>query len=130
MSLWIWERHFTHYDRTLILLPVLGNDFHQVLEKKGILRHIRVSNDGDLVPTKPFPGYTQNGVNVHLYDEKKDVLKYRNTKRTNLLLIPKALENHMLPMYESRLEKQPKNKEILESTLEGLYTTAAGDFRA
>lgn len=121
---------FTHYDHTLILSPVLGNDFHQALERKGILRHIRVSNDGDLVPTKPFPGYTQNGVNVHLYDDKKDVLDYRNTKIMNPLLIPKALDNHMLPMYERRLEKKPKNKDILESTLEGLYKTAAGDFRA
>jgi hypothetical protein len=36
----------------------------------------------------------------------------------------------MLLMYERRLEKNSKNKDILESTLEGLYTTAAGDFRA
>jgi predicted lipase len=40
----------------------------QKLEKQGLLRHIRVTNDKDVVPIVP-PFYKQTGINIHLYPE-------------------------------------------------------------
>jgi hypothetical protein len=40
----------------------LFNKAYQRLEKKGLVRHIRVSNAGDIVPVSvPGFGYTQTG---------------------------------------------------------------------
>ena len=77
--------------------PCVGNfDFNEeykALEKRDFLRHVRISNEGDLVPTNniipPFSiiikgntkVYTQNGVNLLLRSDDKLVAEYRNTSR-------------------------------------------------
>mmetsp|Transcript_13431 Transcript_13431/g.17657 ORF Transcript_13431/g.17657 Transcript_13431/m.17657 type:complete len:186 (-) Transcript_13431:95-652(-) len=115
--------------------PVVGDDEYnkafQDLEKKGAIRQIRVSNEGDVVPTQPVPGYTQNGVNLHLYPEKPVVLDYRNSKllRPWWLLNwfgsdPTVLDNHMFPEYRKRLSLA-ENASILEKSVNDLYAETA-----
>jgi hypothetical protein len=101
----------------------------QALERRGTLRHLRISNQGDMVPTPPVPGYTQNGVNFFLYlDEEQEMqLDYRNTKSLLSQTSTKALANHMFGEYNRRLFDNPKNKEILSRPMEEIYRTG-GDF--
>lgn len=124
--------------------PVIGNDDfnkeYQSLEKQGVLRHIRISNEGDVVPTNNIPipfavkgnsrEYTQNGVNLFLRPEEKMVVDYRNTKSTlsqMRLNVLKTLETHLLPEYEKRMDLQ-QNKEVFQQTIEEIYQQKAGDF--
>ncbi len=127
--------------------PVVGNkDFnkeYQYLEKKGNLRHIRVSNNGDVVPTNniippfsifPIRGssrvYTQNGVNLFLLPEDEAEVDYRATKTMFSQLcfppLPTCLTNHLMPEYYKRVELEV-NKKVYEKTVEELYAEA-GDF--
>mmetsp|Transcript_19643 Transcript_19643/g.29316 ORF Transcript_19643/g.29316 Transcript_19643/m.29316 type:complete len:352 (-) Transcript_19643:298-1353(-) len=125
--------------------PCVGNfDYNaefQELEREGFLRHVRIANEGDVVPTNaiypPFSiaikgntkVYTQNGVNLFLKPEEKLVVDYRNTKsmrsQTDLF---NNLDNHKLTEYAARL-KEPANEAVYEQTLEELYQIA-GDFTA
>jgi len=68
--------------------PVVGDKHffsaYQDLEKENKVRHIRVSNNSDVVPGNPGMGikkpYKQTGVNIHLKENKKAEVKYENTK--------------------------------------------------
>ena len=122
--------------------PVVGNeDFnkeYQYLEKKGVLRHIRVSNEGDLVPTTNFIPpfsfgikgdsslYTQNGVNLLFHHEDEVKVEYRNTKSFASQLGFSPLTNHKVGEYYDRVELEV-NKKVYEKTVEELYEEA-GDF--
>lgn len=124
--------------------PCVGNhDFnkeYQVLEQKGFLRHIRVSNEGDAVPTNNIPppfsfalmgsayNYTQNGVNIFLRPKEDMVVSYRNTKDMWSQTGLDSISIHGLPEYEKRLAL-PANKEIFKQTIEELYQEAK-DFTA
>jgi len=140
-----------HFPNTVTAMtfaaPVIGNhDFnkeYQSLEKKGFLRHVRISNEGDVVPTNniPFPismgikgdttNFTQNGVNLFLLpDGKKMVTGYRNTKTAGSqmqLNVKNTLNNHLFPMYVERVNMEA-NKVVYEQTIEELYKENAGDF--
>eukprot|EP00986_Skeletonema_menzelii_P011071 scaffold5593_cov94-Skeletonema_menzelii.AAC.2 len=128
--------------------PVVGNEDYnkefQYLEKKGNLRHIRVANEGDAVPTNdiipPFSFflkgrtdvYTQNGVNILLYSDAELEVGYRATKTFVSQFGPSVLTNHFLATYSKRIGvdlelEANKNKKIYEQTVEELYK-AAGDF--
>lgn len=102
------------------------NTAHQGLEREGRLRHIRISNEGDVVPSKPYPGYTQNGVNLHLFSDKKMEHDYRNTKNVITQFNFSMLDKHMFPEYTKRLAL-PDNKELLSKKISDLYEVA-GDF--
>lgn len=126
--------------------PVVGNhDYNkefQALEKKGVLRHIRVSNEGDIVPTAPifFPAslalkgntkeYTQNGVNLFLLPDEELETGYGNTKscwsQFHLLLKP-MLTRHLTPEYFKRVDLKV-NKKKYQQTVEEIYSAMAGDF--
>ena len=125
--------------------PCSGNeDFNkefQVLEKQGFLRHIRISNEGDVVPTNNimvpfsflFTGdtslYTQNGVNLFLKNEGKLETHYRNTlTMSSQFSLISSLGCHMVDEYCRRVEF-PENKDVYQQTLEEIYK-AAGDFTA
>ncbi len=119
--------------------PVVGNeDFnkeYQYLEKKGVLRHIRVSNKGDLVPTnKILPPaslaikgntkvYTQNGVNLFLHPKDEVKVEYRNTKSFRSQMGFSPLTTHLCPEYYERVELEV-NKNVYEKTVEELYEVA------
>jgi predicted MPP superfamily phosphohydrolase len=119
------------------------NKEFQALEKKGILRHIRVANKGDVVPTNEifFPAslairgnsklYTQNGVNLFLLPDEELVVDYRNTKNCCSQFVLsvfglKAVSNHLPPEYIRRVDL-PVNKKFYQQTVEELYATA-GNF--
>ena len=122
--------------------PTVGNDDYnkefQYLEKKGNLRHIRVSNEGDVIPTNNvFPPasllikgntklYTQNGVNLLLYPDKEVEVGYRATKSSWSQFGTSILTYHKLTEYIKRVEL-PANKKVYQQTVEELYS-AAGDF--
>mmetsp|Transcript_37059 Transcript_37059/g.68640 ORF Transcript_37059/g.68640 Transcript_37059/m.68640 type:complete len:471 (-) Transcript_37059:166-1578(-) len=116
--------------------PVVGNvDFnkeYQVLEKKGVLRHIRVANKGDVVPTNNiiFPAslalkgdttkYIQNGVSLFLLPEEELEQEYGGTKSCASQFTTKALTNHLVPEYATRVTL-PVNKEKYQQTVEEIY---------
>ena len=122
--------------------PVVGNeDFnkeYQYLEKNGNLRHIRVSNEGDVVPTNniimPFSFallgdsslFTQNGVNLLFHHQNEVKVEYRNTKTMASQLGFSPLTNHMVTEYYKRVGMDA-NKKVYEKTVEELYEVA-GDF--
>eukprot|EP00592_Proboscia_alata_P007177 CAMPEP_0194357660 /NCGR_PEP_ID=MMETSP0174-20130528/5112_1 /TAXON_ID=216777 /ORGANISM="Proboscia alata, Strain PI-D3" /LENGTH=422 /DNA_ID=CAMNT_0039127775 /DNA_START=367 /DNA_END=1635 /DNA_ORIENTATION=- len=128
------ERDCSFFDKILAMTfasPVVGgksyNEAFQALEKQGRLRHIRISNESDLIPTQPYPFYTQNGVNLHLRKNRKMDHAYRNTKVVFSQLSFDPLPNHGLKEYEKRLFSIPENKSILEKSIAELYREA-GDF--
>ena len=118
--------------------PMVGNkEFlkeYQEQEKAGTLRHLRVSNSGDYIPTQmafpftfPFMGYCQTGVNIHVYENEKADVGYRNqrsyfsTAEYNL-----PLSMHSIVTYKKRLNKK-MNQEILEKSVEDFYNDHAED---
>ncbi len=124
--------------------PVVGNeDFnkeYQYLEKKGNLRHIRVSNEGDVVPTNRWeimpPAivavrgstrvYTQNGVNLFLLPEDEVEVDYRATKSFASQFGTSVVKNHTPGVHYERLGLEV-NKKVIQQTVEELYKEA-GDF--
>jgi hypothetical protein len=111
--------------------PVVGNKGYdnafREQEAKGKLNMIRVSNEGDWVPTNPSPyEYTQNGVNMHVRPRGKEMeLEYRNKKSLLSQFDLNPLEKHLFPSYSERLfqddmRKQP-NFEVLDYTFEEVY---------
>ena len=66
--------------------PLVGNaSFHksfQAMERLNRLRHVRVTNEFDVVPlSPPRTGYVQTGVNVHLLDDGGDYeISYAGTE--------------------------------------------------
>ena len=127
--------------------PCVGNECYnkefQYLEKEGILRHIRISTEGDIVPTNniiaPFKylvtgdttEYTQNGVNMFLRKEGKMDISYRNTKSMESQYSwsnpMKSYDAHFFGEIEER-RKNKLNEEFYEQTMEDLYNEFAGDF--
>ncbi len=122
--------------------PVVGNEGYnkefQYLEKNGFLRHLRVSSEGDPVPTKciyaPFKWllkgdtslYTQNGVNMFLHENTKMDIVYGNTKTmaSQFKLTNPDTTPHLLAAMERRVEHEV-NKECYEQTIEDIYKAAA-----
>ena len=106
------------------------NEAFQRLESNGYLRHVRVSNQGDLVPVNPSGfGYTQTGVNLHVRDNKKMEVGYRNLKWSISQFGLRPLNNHSLNVHYRRLLND-ENKKILKKfeTFDDLYDEYAGDF--
>ena len=103
----------------------------QEQESANKLHVIRVSNQGDFVPTNPSPfTYTQNGVNMHVRDDGKEMeLKYGNKKSLISQFNLAPLKKHGFPCYEDRLfqddETKSPNLEILDDSFENslLFTS-------
>lgn len=125
--------------------PVVGNgDFnkeYRYLEEKGVLRHIRIANEGDLIPTNSFfppvsiicgtdaKEYKQNGVDIFLHRDKKATVSYGNTEKLGRQFRKanfnpkKCYDNHALSEYKKRLSL-PENSEIFKQSVEDLYKVA------
>lgn len=119
--------------------PVVGNKHffsaYQDLEKENKVRHIRVSNNSDVIPGTPGVGivkpYKQTGVNIHLKENKKAEVKYENTKSIISQTSTNPLKRHSLygeegKSYHERLYgKDSKgafiNDHVLSKTVEQLY---------
>ena len=112
--------------------PVVGNgDFveeHQKLEMDGKLRHIRVSNEGDVVPITLL-GFEQTGVNFHVKEGEEMEVAYLNGKSFGSQFNLDAGARHGLQgegSYYSRLYVKDEsgnylNKEVLDKPIEKLY---------
>jgi len=117
--------------------PVVGNEefflAHQDLEKEGKLRHVRVSNQNDVVPGTPGLGYWQTGVNIHVQDAKAEV-GYPNTKTILSQLSLSSIARHSLQgkkSYDERMYKEDGkgkmlNEDILALSVDELYKQYAG----
>jgi len=120
--------------------PVVGNKHffsaYQDLEKENKVRHIRVSNNSDMVPGTPGMGitkpYVQTGVNIHLKENEKAEVKYENTKsilsQSSIdLLVPHAVYGEEGKSYYERLYGIDTetgafiNDHVLSKTVEQLY---------
>jgi hypothetical protein len=122
--------------------PVVGDKkfllAYQDLEKEDKIRHIRVSNDGDLIPGRPITPltnpYTQTGVNIHLQENEEAEVKYENTNSiiSQIFSSGLSLDMHSLfgkskgRSYYERLYAKDKeggfiNKDLLSKTIEDLY---------
>jgi len=120
--------------------PVVGNKHffsaYQDLEKENKVRHIRVSNNSDVIPGTPGMGivepYKQTGVNIHLKENKKAEVKYENTKSILSQISTNPLKRHRLygeedKSYDERLYGRDSetgafiNDHVLSKTVEQLY---------
>ena len=99
------------------------------LEKAGKLRHIRVSNAGDIVAVAPSIGYTQTGINFHVHPNKPMEVGYQINKTFCSQLNCGAAAKHGLLSYHPRLFRND-NAEIIKMSVEELYAKYAGDFSA
>eukprot|EP00588_Corethron_pennatum_P013729 CAMPEP_0194269444 /NCGR_PEP_ID=MMETSP0169-20130528/3603_1 /TAXON_ID=218684 /ORGANISM="Corethron pennatum, Strain L29A3" /LENGTH=454 /DNA_ID=CAMNT_0039011087 /DNA_START=86 /DNA_END=1450 /DNA_ORIENTATION=+ len=121
--------------------PVVGNNHfflaYQELEKANKVRHIRVSNKGDVITGTPglniIKPYTQTGVNIHLKKNKKAEVKYENTK--SILSVVASIflgKKHSIygvegkSYFERLFQKDEKtgafiNDHVLTKTVEDLY---------
>ena len=90
------------------------------LEKKGMLRHIRVSNEGDIVAVSPSAGFYQTGLNLHVAPGKQVEIGYCKDRSIWSQLNVSALANHGLPTYHKRLFIH-RNSADINSSVEELY---------
>ncbi|KAL7568820.1 hypothetical protein ACA910_007234 [Epithemia clementina (nom. ined.)] len=80
------------------------------LERQGRLRHIRVTNENDVVPVAPPGGYVHTGLNIHFLRGSKRtnmgeppfVSSYGNQAHSWLSQFPWAVGTHFLTRYWSR----------------------------
>ena len=100
------------------------------LEKKGALRHIRVSNQGDAIPIvfntgTPWAGFKQPGVNVHISPNKKAVVGHNKIQKFAINPL-KALERHSPLSHRKHLFLESGlNDEILSKSVEEIYAEHA-----
>jgi len=117
--------------------PCVGNEDYQkefqALEKKGLLRLIRISNELDVVPTNKFfppvsgicgtdaKHYSQNGVNLHYHPDGKLDVGYIQTKslKSQFHLL-KSAACHSVSTYIERVGKEG-SQEVYKRSIEELY---------
>uniref|UniRef100_A0A7S4EFW8 Fungal lipase-type domain-containing protein n=1 Tax=Pseudo-nitzschia australis TaxID=44445 RepID=A0A7S4EFW8_9STRA len=142
------HEHVKHFPKMVKAMtfasPVVGNEDYnkefQYLEKNGFLRHIRIANEGDVVPTNNiyFPYsmaiagdtslYIQNGVNFFFNVDKKADISYGNTKGMwSQFGITTSLGYHGLNEYHRRY-KLPCNADLYDDTIEEMYKKATNNF--
>mmetsp|Transcript_10127 Transcript_10127/g.14858 ORF Transcript_10127/g.14858 Transcript_10127/m.14858 type:complete len:461 (+) Transcript_10127:288-1670(+) len=104
--------------------PRVGNkgylEKYKQLEKEGLLRHIRVSNQGDIVTVSPSMGFYQTGLNIHVAEGKEVEIGYCKDRSFMSQLNTNALGNHGLPTYHGRLFIS-RNTTAISMDIEELY---------
>jgi len=104
--------------------PRVGNrgylQKYQQLEKAGKLRHIRVSNQGDVVTVAPSGGFYQTGLNLHVAPGKQVEIAYSKDRSFWSQVNVNALGNHGLATYHKRLFIE-RNLTDISSNVEELY---------
>jgi hypothetical protein len=99
----------------------------QLLEKEKLIRLIRVSNEGDIVPVAPpnlwpfLSGFTQTGLNIHVKAEEKMEVAHRNEKSFLSQSNSSALDHHGLKDYRQRLHLDDNMEVLKNNTIESLY---------
>jgi len=92
------------------------------LEQKGTLRHLRVSNSGDIIP-----GFGKHcGVSIHLYENKQAKIKYGKSvnigrrRMRSLTSQGSLLLNHSLATTLDRISNE-FNSDLLRMSVEDFY---------
>ncbi len=89
------------------------------------MRHIRVSNEGDVVAAVPSLGYRQTGINLHAKKDGRMEVKYENNKKSFRSQFNKEfVEKHGLTSYIDRIFKED-NVDILNMDIDELYANYA-----
>ncbi len=109
--------------------PSVGNkhfyNAYRRLEEEGLVRHIRVSNEGDVVAAVPSLGYRQTGINLHAKKDGRMEVQYENNKKSfRSQFNKKFVEKHGLASYIDRIFKND-NKDILSMDIDELYANYA-----
>jgi hypothetical protein len=118
------------------------NKAYQRLEKRGLLRHTRVSNAGDVVPVSvPGFGYTQTSVHLHVSKDSTMEVDYGSPKtvRSQLAhawkkgsglskLKDDILGHHTPGEYYNNLMYPTNDDMFMTSSVEELYDAHAGNF--
>ena len=96
------------------------------MEKSQKLRHIRVSNDGDVIPVAP-PFYTQTGLNIHVYDGSPAYVGYNDSDGWLIAQIrPWSAGRHSLESYHKHFFEDKSNEEnIVGLSVKDLYAKYA-----
>jgi hypothetical protein len=118
------------------------NKAYQRLEEKRLVRHIRVSNAGDIVPVSIAGfGYTQTG--VHLYVMKGSMMEIGYRRLSTVLsqlayawkhrsggfkLLGDIAGHHALNEYNNNLMDPTNDKLLMSSGVEELYDDYAGNY--
>jgi hypothetical protein len=115
----------------LRLISTISLLFAQRMEELNWLRHIRVSNENDVVPVSPPPRfaygavyekYMHTGVNVHLIPgEGNHEIAYQNPKTFASQLSLDSGERHTVVDYWSR--QNDDKGDFGKQTIEKLYET-------
>ena len=105
--------------------PLVGNQaFDRAVrnfEKRGTLKLMRISNDGDVIATRHlFREYIANGVNMHLRTDGTMELKRGNTKHITTQIFGDFLVNHSFPEHERRLFLDAQHS-VLDRTYDEVY---------
>lgn len=130
------DEYFKQVKAVSFAAPVVGRmeyyREHERLEKDNKLKHIRVSNQNDIVssipfPIMPIPGYQQNGVNLHLFESEENKSMEINVGDNNQkFFIPQFSLNfvdiHLPPEYKKRVSSNiALNQDIFSKTMSELY---------
>lgn len=110
--------------------PRVGGDAfletHKALEKNKKLRHIRVSNDGDVVPVAP-PFYMQTGLNIHLYSRSPAYVGYDEGDGWFFVQFrPWSMGRHSLTSYHDHLiDSKLNDQHVLGLSVKEMYARTA-----
>jgi hypothetical protein len=110
--------------------PQIGNkegfaQAYQALEKAGRVRHLRVTNKGDVVPEAPFGyHYAQTGVNVHVKEKEPATVGYNVVKNFFRQARTNSKDMHTPSSYEGRFSNAA-NKELRQNSINDLYQNKA-----
>jgi hypothetical protein len=106
--------------------PQVGNVAYaqafQAMEAAGLLRHLRFTNEGDLVPVTSLRfGYHQTGVNVFVREDEKAKVEYRQNCRSffSQMRVDSACR-HSMSSYKARF-RNDINKHLFCKTIEEMY---------
>lgn len=101
-----------------------------MLEREGLIRHIRVSNEGDVVPAAPpaFSGYTQNGINIRFRHSDQMEVGYRNLQSLWNQSSFRPVRYHTLKQHLERLLRN--SQKLKKIDMGSLYQdkSTVGDF--
>ena len=91
-----------------------------------MLRHIRVTNEGDMIPVIP-PLYKQTGLNIHLYKNKPAYSGYDDKEGWAIAQMRfYSGKRHSLPSHYKHLHSNEMNlKNIIDIPVRELYAKTA-----
>jgi len=109
-----------------IASPVVGEskffEAYRKLEQDNQVRHVRISNDKDVICGNPFWSYTQTGVNIHLYQDAPAAVGYDTWHHVLQLVSTDPMARHSVlgpGGYHERLYAMDSNGDYINSMVLG-----------